>query len=71
LQKLPACRWPFYRVGEYSIYFYGAKQLVDLSLLKLRWLSADCAVVATIHFPQITHDKLLVSVFGGFFWEAE
>ena len=24
-------------------------------------------VVATIHFPEITHDKLLVAVFGGFF----
>ena len=23
--------------------------------------------VATIHFPEVTHDKLLVSVFGGFF----
>jgi uncharacterized membrane-anchored protein YitT (DUF2179 family) len=24
-------------------------------------------VVATVHFPEITHDKLLVAVFGGFF----
>ncbi|HVZ24586.1 MAG TPA: YitT family protein [Sediminibacterium sp.] len=24
-------------------------------------------VVAVIHFPEVTHDKLLVSVFGGFF----
>lgn len=24
-------------------------------------------VVASIHFPEVTHDKLLVSVFGGFF----
>ncbi len=27
-------------------------------------------VVATIHFPDITHDKLLVAVFGGFFLGA-
>lgn len=27
-------------------------------------------VVATIHFPEITHDKLLVAVFGGFFLGA-
>lgn len=27
-------------------------------------------VVATVHFPEITHDKLLVAVFGGFFLGA-
>ncbi len=27
-------------------------------------------VVATIHFPELTHDKLLVAVFGGFFLGA-
>lgn len=27
-------------------------------------------VVATIHFPEVTHDKLLVAVFGGFFLGA-
>ncbi len=27
-------------------------------------------VIATIHFPSVTHDKLLVSVFGGFFLGA-
>ena len=27
-------------------------------------------VVATVHFPEVTHDKLLVSVFGGFFLGA-
>ena len=26
--------------------------------------------LATIHFPEVTHDKLLVSVFGGFFLGA-
>lgn len=26
--------------------------------------------ISTIHFPQVTHDKLLVSVFGGFFLGA-
>ncbi len=27
-------------------------------------------VIATVHFPDITHDKLLVAVFGGFFLGA-
>ncbi|MDD2791979.1 MAG: YitT family protein [Sediminibacterium sp.] len=27
-------------------------------------------VLATVHFPEITHDKLLVAVFGGFFLGA-
>lgn len=27
-------------------------------------------VVATVHFPEVTHDKLLVAVFGGFFLGA-
>ncbi|HRG91026.1 MAG TPA: YitT family protein, partial [Chitinophagales bacterium] len=27
-------------------------------------------IVATVHFPEVTHDKLLVAVFGGFFLGA-
>ncbi|MFM2306981.1 MAG: hypothetical protein RLZZ367_1650 [Bacteroidota bacterium] len=27
-------------------------------------------VIATVHFPEVTHDKLLVAVFGGFFLGA-
>ena len=30
-------------------------------------IAALAIVVATFHFPEITHDKLLVAVFGGFF----
>ena len=33
-------------------------------------IGALALVVATIHFPEVTHDKLLVAVFGGFFLGA-
>lgn len=33
-------------------------------------ISGLAVVVATVHFPDITHDKLLVAVFGGFFLGA-
>ncbi|HEY2722131.1 MAG TPA: YitT family protein [Chitinophagaceae bacterium] len=33
-------------------------------------ISGLAIVIATVHFPEITHDKLLVSVFGGFFLGA-
>ncbi len=33
-------------------------------------ISGLALVVATVHFPEITHDKLLVAVFGGFFLGA-
>ena len=33
-------------------------------------ISGLALVVATMHFPEVTHDKLLVSVFGGFFLGA-
>jgi uncharacterized membrane-anchored protein YitT (DUF2179 family) len=33
-------------------------------------ISGLSACVAFIHFPEVTHDKLLVSVFGGFFLGA-
>ncbi len=33
-------------------------------------ISALALVVATVHFPEVTHDKLLVAVFGGFFLGA-
>ncbi len=33
-------------------------------------IAALALVTATVHFPDITHDKLLVAVFGGFFLGA-
>lgn len=37
-------------------------------LLKLVSLIAGLALaVSFLHFPEITHDKLLVAIFGGFF----
>lgn len=33
-------------------------------------ISGLALVVATVHFPELTHDKLLVAVFGGFFLGA-
>jgi uncharacterized membrane-anchored protein YitT (DUF2179 family) len=33
-------------------------------------ISGLALAVATIHFPEVTHDKLLVAVFGGFFLGA-
>jgi len=30
-------------------------------------IAALALVIATVHFPEITHDKLLVAIFGGFF----
>ncbi|WP_028666338.1 YitT family protein [Runella zeae] len=33
-------------------------------------ISGLAICVATVHFPEITHDKLLVAVFGGFFLGA-
>lgn len=33
-------------------------------------ISGLALVVATLHFPEVTHDKLLVAVFGGFFLGA-
>ncbi len=33
-------------------------------------ISGLALVVATVHFPEVTHDKLLVAVFGGFFLGA-
>jgi uncharacterized membrane-anchored protein YitT (DUF2179 family) len=33
-------------------------------------ISALAIVIATVHFPEVTHDKLLVAVFGGFFLGA-
>ena len=48
--------------------FIGAKTIGRPFAIKTALAIGGLAtVVATIHFPQITHDKLLVSVFGGFF----
>ncbi len=33
-------------------------------------ISGLAIVVATVHFPEVTHDKFLVAVFGGFFLGA-
>lgn len=33
-------------------------------------ISGLALAVATVHFPEVTHDKLLVAVFGGFFLGA-
>src|SRR5215831_3490994 len=33
-------------------------------------ITALAIVIATVHFPEVTHDKLLVAVFGGFFLGA-
>ena len=33
-------------------------------------ITALAVVVATVHMPEVTHDKLLVAVFGGFFLGA-
>lgn len=41
---------------------FAIKTAVAISCLAL--------VVATVHFPEVTHDKLLVAVFGGFFLGA-
>jgi uncharacterized membrane-anchored protein YitT (DUF2179 family) len=41
---------------------FAVKTAIAISCLAL--------CVATVHFPQVTHDKLLVAVFGGFFLGA-
>lgn len=41
---------------------FAIKATISICLLAL--------AVANVHFPQITHDKLLVAVFGGFFLGA-
>jgi uncharacterized membrane-anchored protein YitT (DUF2179 family) len=41
---------------------FAVKTAIAISLLAV--------VIATVHFPEVTHDKLLVSVFGGFFLGA-
>lgn len=41
---------------------FAIKTAIAISLLAL--------IIATVHFPEITHDKLLVAVFGGFFLGA-
>lgn len=54
---------PFVFLGYYVISSqFAIKAGIAISGLAL--------VVATVHFPEITHDKLLVAVFGGFFLGA-
>jgi uncharacterized membrane-anchored protein YitT (DUF2179 family) len=51
--------------------FLGYKVLGKQFALKAAAAIAGLALVtATIHFPDVTHDKLLVAVFGGFFLGA-
>lgn len=54
---------PFVFLG----YIVIGKQFAIKTALAITGLAI---VVATVHFPSITHDKLLVAVFGGFFLGA-
>jgi len=46
----------------------GIKVIDQQFAIKTAFAITGLAVcVATIHFPEVTHDKLLVAVFGGFF----
>lgn len=60
---IPIINIPFifmaYRMGGVV---FAAKTIIAIVMLAL--------VVGTIHFPEVTHDKLLVAVFGGFFLGA-
>lgn len=48
--------------------FLGYKVIGKSFAVKTAIAIAALAIcLATIHFPEVTHDKLLVSVFGGFF----
>lgn len=48
--------------------FMGYKTINKTFALKTTFaISGLAAVVATVHFPIVTHDNLLVAVFGGFF----
>lgn len=39
----------------------------NFALRTIIGISALALVVSTVHFPEVTHDKLLVAAFGGFF----
>ena len=54
---------PFVFLG----YIVIGKQFAVKTALAITGLAI---VVATVHFPEVTHDKLLVAVFGGFFLGA-
>ena len=43
---------------------------IGFAMRTVSGIGALALVVATIHFPEVTHDKLLVAVFGGFFLGA-
>lgn len=54
---------PFVIMGWYQISnIFAIKSIIAISVLAI--------VVATVHFPIVTDDKLLVAVFGGFFLGA-
>jgi uncharacterized membrane-anchored protein YitT (DUF2179 family) len=57
---LPLVNLPFVAVGYRQI----GRSFAVRSTLAIGGLSA---VLATIHFPDVTHDLLLTAVFGGFF----
>lgn len=51
--------------------FLGYKVIGNAFAIKTAIAITGLAIcIATIHFPEVTHDKLLVSVFGGFFLGA-
>jgi uncharacterized membrane-anchored protein YitT (DUF2179 family) len=60
---LPLINIPFifmaYRIGGPV---FAGKTIMAILLLAI--------VVGTVHFPEVTHEKLLVAVFGGFFLGA-
>jgi len=54
---------PFVLLGSKTISRqFAIKTIICISSLAI--------VIATVHFPEVTHDKLLVAVFGGFFLGA-
>jgi len=51
--------------------FLGYKILgKEFAIKAIFAIAGLAAVTATLHFPEVTHDKLLVAVFGGFFLGA-
>lgn len=57
---LPLINFPFILFGYRQIGFlFAFRSTCSIGLLAL--------MLATIHFPDVTHDRLLTAVFGGFF----
>ena len=53
-------------------FIYIAYRLLgkDFALRTIGSITVLAFVTATVHFPEVTHDKLLVAIFGGFFLGA-